>query len=138
MGFAQAGALHELDVDAVEYAVGATDVSETLDALVGDQRERTVFAEPSGVIRLLLGHGLLDEDDAARGEPLDHAERFGAVAPALVGVDGDGSIGDLADGFDEFAVGRSIAAEFYFDDFVGCSLVGFGADDFRSVDTDGE
>ena len=136
--FAQAGALHKLDVDAVEYAVGAADISETLDALVGDERERTVLAEPGGVVRLLLRHGLLDENDAARGEPLDHVERFGAVAPALVGVDGDRSIGDFANGFDQTTVGRSVAAEFHFNDFVGRGLVGFGADNFRGVDTDGE
>ena len=138
MRFAQAGALHEFDVDAVEDAVGAAHISETLDALVGDQRERTVLAEPGGVVRLILGHGLLDENDATRSKPLDHAKRFGTIAPALVGVDGDGSIRDFADGFDEFAVGRSVAAEFHFDDFVGRGLVGFGADDFRGVDADGE
>ena len=69
----------------------------SLHAFVRDERERASFAEPRGVFDLILRHRLLDENHAARGEPFDHLQRLVAVVPALVRVDGDWFVGDIAD-----------------------------------------
>jgi hypothetical protein len=135
-GFAQPGAFHELDIDAVEDAAQARHIGEALAAFVGDQGQGTAFAEPGGVVELSLGHRLLDEEHALGGEPFDFLQGLVPVGPALVGVDGDGRGGDGADGLDHHAVG--IAAELHLDDLVRRRLAGLLAHDLGRIETDGE
>ena len=88
--FAEAGTLHELDVDAGEEPMHPRNVREALDGLIGKQRKRTAFVEPGLVFVPMDGKGLFHHHDAMLFEPVDHVQRLEAFAPALVHVHGDG------------------------------------------------
>jgi hypothetical protein len=136
--FAQAGALHQLDVDPVEHAARRQDVGEALHALIRDQRQRTALPQPGGVFNLLPAERLLDEDHASPREPFDAAQGVVAFAPALVGVDDDRRVGDVPDRVDHRPIGGELAAELHLQEAVAGGLARLRAHDLGGVEPDGE
>ena len=137
VGFAEAGAFHQLDVDAGEEALHGGDVDQALDGFIGKKREGAAFVEPGLVIDTAHGHGLLDHHDAVFLEPVDHVEGLEAVGPALVGIDGERKVGDGADGLDHLLVGVESDLDFQDVEPIG-ALERFLADDLGGVDADGK
>ena len=137
MGFAEAGAFHQFDVDAGEEALHIGHIDQTLDGFIGKKREGAALVEPGLVIDTAHGHGLLDHYDAMLLEPVDHVEGLEAVGPALVGIDSEREVGDGADGLDHFLVCIESDLDFQDVEPVG-ALERFLADDLGGVDADGE
>ena len=137
MRIAETAAFHELDVDAVEDAHGAADIVDALDGLVAEEGQGAALLEPHLVLDAADGHGLFDHDDAVVAEPVDHVEGLVAVGPALVRVDGEGEVGDGADGLDHLLVRVQPHLDFQDIELAG-ALEGLLAHDLGRVDADGE
>ena len=95
---------HQLDVDSMVCTLDRRYVRKPLDRLVGEYRKRTSFCDPCVVLQPFLGHRLLDHDDAVLLQPEDLIQRLLAVLPALIGIDGERKVSDLADGVDHLFV----------------------------------
>ena len=134
---AQAATLHQLDIDAFEQANGAADVVDALDGLVAEQGQRAALVEPGQVLDAMDGQGLFDQDDAVLAEPVDHVEGVEAVRPALVRIDGEGDVGDGADGLDHLLVRVQAHLDLQDVELAG-AFERFLAYDLGRVDADGE
>ncbi len=119
-----AGALHQLDVDAVVGLGGTAHVGEALQVFVGDDGQRRALAQPCGLLEHLFRHGLLDKQAAALGQPVAHVEGFLLVGPALVGVHTDGSVEAAAECLGDFLV--VVEAHLDFHHLERSCLVDFG------------
>ena len=69
-------------------------------------------------------------------EPLDHFERVNLIFPSLVGVDGDRSVRNGANGLDHFSVALLIATELDFKEFKARRFFSFLLNDVGFVDSD--
>ena len=70
VGFAHACAFHQFDVDAAVDAVSLFHIGKPLYRFVAEDRHRASFGQPRVVVDLLLGHRLLDQDDAFLLQPV--------------------------------------------------------------------
>ena len=133
----ETAAFHQLDVDAVEHAHGPADVVQSLDGFVAEDGKRTALPEPGQVVDPADGHRLFHHHDPVVPEPVDHVQRLEAVGPALVGIDGDGKVGDGTDGVDHFLVGGGSHLDFQDVEAVR-ALQRLLLDHLGRVDADGE
>ena len=133
----EAAAFHQLDVDAVEYAHGPLHIVQSLDGFVAEDGQPAALPEPGQVVDPVHGHRLFHHHDAVVPEPVDHVQRLEAVRPSLVHIDGDGEVGDGADGLDEFLVVVRTHLDFQDVETVH-AFPGLLLDHLGGVDADGE
>ncbi len=106
-------------------------------AFISKNWKRTVFRHPCQVVDLSFGHGLFNHHDAFFLQPVNHVECLVLVFPALVGVDGDGQVGDGAYGLNHLLVLVRTHFDFQYLEHVR-TFTRLFLDHIRRVDADGE
>ena len=130
----QAGALHQLDIDAAVSAFDAGNILKTLNRLVGYNRKGTELGKPGRIIQTLLRQGLLDQHYPLLFKPADLVKSLAAVFPALIGIHGQRQVGDAADGAYHLFV--AVKANFYFKNSIQtCALESLLAHYLRGIDS---
>ena len=87
MGFEHAAGFIELDVDAVVGFLQFGDGSGAGAGFIRHDGKMDFAADVFGLFEHVSGHGLLDELDALRLQPVDFADGFFLIRPTFVGVD---------------------------------------------------